>query len=364
MKCIASRYVVALLLLAAPAFAQRPATEVLTSRVLPATVTTVAGMAKQEGSTDGAGAAARFNRPMGIALAPDGTVYVADANNHTIRRITPTGVVSTFAGQAGVKGSLDGTGAAARFNTPAGLALDAQGTLYVTDGRNQTIRQVTPAGVVTTLAGQVGQKGSADGPGAAAQFNFPHGIAVAASGLLYVTDTENHVVRTVSATGEVNTLAGVVGKKGAVDGAGPTVRFFHPSGIALDARGTLYVVDNGSHTIRTIHPTGEVRTLAGLASKHGATDGQGPVARFDNPNSIAIDAQGVLYLADYINSTVRRITPTGEVTTLAGHTRSWGHQDGPAREARFEFPFGVAVSADGSIVYVADTQNQLIRRIQ
>lgn len=364
MKFIASSYVAALLLLSAPTYAQPTVAESSASRAVPATVTTVAGTARQAGSTDGAGAAARFNRPMGIALAPDGTVYVADTNNHTIRRITPAGVVTTFAGEAGVKGSLDGTGAAARFYAPVGLALDAQGMLYVTDGRNQTIRKVTPAGVVTTLAGKVGSKGSADGQGAGAQFNFPHGIAVDAGGTVYVTDTENHTVRSVTAAGEVKTLAGMVGKKGAVDGAGVAARFFQPSGIAVDGGGTLYVVDNGNNIIRTIQPTGEVRTLAGLAGKRGGTDGLGPVARFDWPNGIAVDAQGILYVADNVNSTVRRITPTGEVTTLAGHPHSWGSQDGPASDARFEFPFGVAVSADGAVLYVTDTQNQLIRRIQ
>lgn len=346
------------------ALAQSTAPVSQAAQIIQPTVTTVAGLAKQAGSVDGTGPAARFNRPMGIALAPDGTLYVADANNHTIRRITPTGIVTTFVGKAGAKGSLDGTGAAARFNSPVGLALDAQGALYVADAANQLIRKVTPAGVVTTLAGEAGTKGNADGLGEQARFNYPHSLAVGASGVIYVTDTDNHTIRRITAAGEVTTIAGAAAKKGSADGAGTGARFFHPSGIAVNAPGTLFVVDNGNHTIRTISPSGDVRTLAGVAGKAGRTDGPGAAARFDWPNGIAVDAQGTLYVADNVNSTVRRITPTGETTTLAGSPRSWGSQDGSAAEAQLQFPFGVAVTADGTALYLTEATNYLIRYIR
>ncbi|RSK43156.1 NHL repeat-containing protein [Hymenobacter rigui] len=363
MKFAFSIYCFALLLWCHSALAQPTIPADRAAQVISPTVVTVAGTAKQAGSADGFGPAARFSRPMGIALAPDGTLYVADTNNHTIRRITPAGMVTTFAGTAGAQGSADGVGAAARFNSPVGLALDAQGVLYVTDAENQTIRKITPAGVVTTLAGRVGTKGNADGPGEQARFHYPHGIAVTASGIIYVTDTDNHTIRRITAIGEVTTVAGTAGKKGAADGVGAAARFFRPSGLAVNAAGTLFVVDNGNHTIRTISVSGDVRTLAGVAGKAGCTDGSGTAARFDWPNGIALDAAGTLYVADNVNSTVRRLTLTGETTTLAGSPRSWGSQDGSGPEARFEFPFGVALTADGTTLYVTDTKNQLIRRI-
>ncbi|QNH60910.1 NHL repeat-containing protein [Hymenobacter sediminicola] len=327
-------------------------------------VFTLAGAPKQAGSMDGNGPAARFKRPMGIAVGPDGMIYVADTENHTIRRITPAGAVTTLAGAAGSKGSLDGSGEAARFYHPVGIALDSQGNLYVTDSENHTIRKISPAGVVTTLAGAAGRKGSSDGVGTKASFNYPHGITVSADGTIYVTDTENHSVRQISNTSTVTTLAGVSGKKGTADGKGATALFYHPSGIAVTADGILYVADNGNHTIRKISRNGAVTTLAGTARKNGHADGIGPSARFDWPNGVAVDSQGLVYVADNVNSIIRIITPTGIVTTLVGKALSWGSQDGNTESARFEFPFGVAVNPSGNTIYVTDTKNQTIRRIQ
>ncbi|MBD2715103.1 hypothetical protein KBK19_08655 [Microvirga sp. STR05] len=327
-------------------------------------VFTLAGAPKQAGSIDGGGTEARFKRPMGIAIAPNGVVYIADTENHTIRRITPAGAVTTLAGTAGSKGSLDGSGEAARFYHPVGIALDSQGNLYVTDSENHTIRKINSAGLVTTLVGTAGRKGISDGAGIQASFNYPHGIAVGADGTIYVTDTENHTIRQISSTGVVTTLAGSAGKKGAPDGTGAAALFYHPSGIAVTAEGILYVADNGNHTVRKISRNGAVTTLAGMARKRGHADGTGPAARFDWPNGVAVDSQGLVYVADNVNSIIRIITPTGVVTTLVGKALSWGSQDGNSESARFEFPFGVAVNPSGNIIYVTDTKNQTIRRIQ
>lgn len=329
-----------------------------------ATVTTLAGSPKQAGKADGLGTAARFTRPMGIALAPDGTVYVADTNNHCIRRISPTGEVTMLAGAADAPGSVDGIGASARFVSPLGVALDAQGNLYVADAGDHTIRRVAPTGAVTTLAGTAGHKGRVDGPRVAARFHAPHGIAVASNGTVYVADTENHTIRQLSPAGVVTTWAGLAGQKGAADGNQLAARFFHPTGLAVDTKATVYVVDNGNHTVRLITPAGNVSTLAGKAGKPGSTDGVGSAARFDWPNGIAVDAQGKLYVADNVNSTVRCITPTGQVTTVAGKAHSWGSEDGPAQDARFEFPFGVAVDGAGTVLYITDTKNHCIRCIR
>ncbi|WP_217701034.1 NHL repeat-containing protein [Hymenobacter sp. CRA2] len=301
---------------------------------------------------------------MGIALAADGTLYVADTDNHTIRRVTPAGVVTTLAGAAGAKGSNDGQGGAARFNHPVGIAVAADGMLYITDADNHTIRKVTPAGEVTTLAGQVGRKGGADGAGRTAAFYTPHGIAVGSDGTVYVSDTENHTLRRISAAGEVGTLAGAAGQKGSTDGSGSAARFFHPAGLALDATGTLYVADNGNHTVRKVLPAGTVTTLAGQPGRSGSADGPASAARFDWPNGVSVDAQGVVYVTDCANATVRRISPAGEVSTLAGRVHGWGYQDGAGPDARFEVPLGIAVEASGATVFVTDAKNQLIRCIR
>ena len=329
-----------------------------------AVVSTLAGKARTPGSADGAGEAARFTWPMGIAVTAAGMIYVTDAYAHTVRQVTPAGIVSTLAGVAGAKGSSDGQGPAARFNHPVGIAVAADGTLYVADADNHTIRKITPAGTVTTIAGQAGLKGSTDGPASLARFNCPHGIAVDLNGTIYIADTFNRTVRQLTAAGQITTIAGTAGANGTTDGMGPTARFNHPSGVAIDATGSLYVTDNGNHTVRKITATGAVTTLAGLARKKGSTDGAGSLARFDTPNGIAVDKNQVLYVADYISSTVRKILPTGEVSTLAGAARGWGSQDGAGADARFLFPFGVAVDASGTTIYVADSQGRTVRLIR
>jgi len=318
-----------------------------------AVVTTLAGADGQKGHTDAVGTNARFAYPMGLAVAADATLYVVDQEDQTVRKITPEGAVSTLAGATNSKGSADGDAATARFYHPVALALAADGSLYLTDADNHTIRKISPTGAVTTVAGAPGRKGSADGPGPAARFNLPHGVAVDAGGTLYVADTENHTIRKIAPDGRVTTLAGTAGRKGSLDGAGPAARFFHPASIALDAAGNVYVADNGNHTIRKIAPDGAVSTLAGQAGHHGGTDGPGAGARFLFPTGVAVDAIGNVYVADHLNATIRKISPTGEVSTLAGSVLRIGHEDGAGPEARFVGPFGIAVDASGTL-YVTD----------
>ncbi|UOQ97723.1 hypothetical protein MUN81_21150 [Hymenobacter sp. 5317J-9] len=313
-----------------------------------AVVSTLAGAPASKGSVDAVGAEARFAAPMGLAVAPDGTLFVADAENMTVRKITPAGAVTTVAGAAGNQGRADGPAASARFFHPVGLALDAGGNLYVADADNHTIRRISPAGEVSTLAGTAGVKGAVDGA-AAARFNLPHGVAADAAGNVYVADTDNHTIRKISPLGGVTTLAGAARQKGSTDGAGPSARFFHPAGVAVDAAGNVYVADNGNHTIRKITPDGAVSTLAGVARKHGAADGPGSSARFLFPTGLAVDNSGNVYVADHLNATIRNISPSGEVSTLAGSVLRAGHLDGPGPEARFSGPYGIAVDAGGTL---------------
>jgi streptogramin lyase len=325
-------------------------------------VTTLAGLAGNSGSSDGAGSGARFSDPTGVAVDDSGNVYVADRANHTIRKITPNGVVTTLAGSAGTPGSADGTGTAARFNLPHGVAVDTNGNVYVADTHNHTIRKITPAGQVTTLAGSAGHPGSADGTGSAARFSRPSGVAVNANGRVFVADTDNQLIRRISPAGVVATIAGTAGVTGTNDGTGAAARLNVPYGVAVDGAGNVYVADTYNHTIRKSTSAGAVSTLAGLAGSAGRRDGTGSVGRFSYPTGVAADGSGNVYVADYSNNAIRKVTPAGVVTTLAGLAGGSGSANGAALSARFNYPAGVAVDRDGH-VYVADFQNQTIRKI-
>jgi streptogramin lyase len=325
-------------------------------------VTTFAGKAGSSGSADGTGTAARFYKPYGVAVDGAGNVFVADAYNSAIRMIAPSGVVTTFAGKAGSTGSADGTGTAARFQFPKGVAVDAASNVFVADSNN-TIRKITPAGVVTTLAGTASPYGgSADDTGTAARFNGPQGVAVDGAGNVFVADTYNDTIRKISPSGEVTTLAGTAGSLGSADGTGAAARFSGPSGVAVDGAGNVFVADSGNHTIRKIAPSGVVTTLAGTARSEGSADGTGTAARFAYPNGVAVDGAGNLFVADGNNHSIRKITPSGVVTTFAGTAVSSGSADGAGTSASFYAPYGVAVDGAGN-VFVADLNNNNIRKI-
>jgi sugar lactone lactonase YvrE len=308
------------------------------------------------------GAPGLLQYPVSLARDGAGNLYVADAAANTIRKITPAGVVSTLAGTAGSVGAQDGTGSAARFNQPGGLAADAAGNLYVADTGNATIRRITPDGFVTTLAGLSSVRGNQDGTGAAASFSSPAGIAVDPAGNLYVADAFNATIRQITPAGAVSTLAGVAASRGDADGTGSAARFNYPNGVAVDAAGTLYVADTYNHTIRRIGAGGVVSTLAGSAGLNGSNDGTGGYALFDQPYGVQVDAAGRLCVADTGNATIRRITPAGAVTTLAGVAGIAGLGDGAGGQALFNQPRGVVVDDAGSL-YVVDTGNAAIRRI-
>src|SRR5438034_200826 len=254
--CLLAGTILGLLLTALPSLAQ--------STYESYTFTTLAGNAGY-GSADGTGNAARFFHPSSVAVDRSGNVYVADSSNHTIRKATPAGVVTTLAGLAGYGGSADGTGSTARFFSPYGVAVDSGDNVYVADTANHTIRKVTPAGEVMTLAGLAGSPGGADGTGSAARFTVPYGVAVDGADNVYVGDTANATIRKVTPAGVVTTLAGLAGSFGSVDATGSAARFGFPSGVAADSAGNVYVADKSNHTIRKMTPAGAVTTLAGLA---------------------------------------------------------------------------------------------------
>jgi sugar lactone lactonase YvrE len=328
------------------------------------------------GFADGAGTATRFDVPFGITVDAAGNLYVAELNNSRIRRLANDGswTVTTIAGD-GTYDYADGAGTAARFDVPFGITVDAAGNLYVADSNNHRIRKIDPAGNVTTIAGTSpigsGNGSYADGTGTAARFNTPAGITVDAAGNLYVADAENNRIRGLANDGSwtVTTIAGN-GTYDYADGAGTAARFDLPIGIAVDAAGNLYVADRYNHRIRKIDPTGNVTTIAGGGpsgyGNGGHTDGAGTAARFDEPIGIAVDAAGNLYVTDSFNHRIRKIDPTGNVTTIAGGgptgSGNGSHADGAGTDARFDSPYGITIDAAGNL-YIADSTNHRIRKL-
>lgn len=424
-------------------------------RVTPSgTVTTLAGTAGQLGVADGQGAAARFTDLRAIALDALGNAYVAD--NHAIRQVSPTGDVTLFAGLPGQAGNTDGPRLAARFDTIGALAFDADGSLFVadtwqirriapdgttttiaggtpapaavdgtgaaarvvgvssmarlpsgqgvvfTEPSSATVRRVTAGGVVSTLAGVAPRLGSVDATGASARFQDPRKVIALPDGTLvvaegpglrriaadgavttlastgnlatfsasdvargpageyYVADPFSHVIHRVAADGTITLWAGVADTPGSSDGPAASATFSNPEGIAVDAGGVVYVADSGNHTIRRIDPSGAVTTLAGSPGQCGGVDGTGATARLCGPLGLAVGPGGDVFVADTSSHTIRRITPGGVVTTYAGVLNSPGRSDGPV--ARFLNPRGVAFDGLGNL-FVADTGNSLVRRV-
>lgn len=319
----------------------------------PYTFTTLAGSPGQNGSADGTRSAALFNYPTGVAIDSTGNLYVVENNYAGFRRVTSEGVVTTVP---------------VGLNSPFGVAVDADTTVYVANSFDHTIVKVTAAGVRTELAGAPYNDGSADGTGGSAQFRYPYGVAVDRLGTVYVADTGNNTIRKVTPAGVVTTLAGLAQLDGggnpiggSADGTGSAARFNAPYSVAVDGPGNLYVADTANHTIRKITATGVVSTFAGLAGTSGSADGTGPEARFSSPNGVAVDSAGSVYVADTGNNTIRKVTSAGVVTTLAGSPLVVGNSDGTGMDAQFNGPSGVALDELGSL-YVIDSSNHTIRK--
>ncbi len=422
-------------------------------------VSTLAGKAEQPGSTDGAIAQARFRLPSGMVFDKAGNLYVADSGNHSIRKISPDGMVSTVAGKAGAPGTTDGAAAKARFNTPTDVKIDAAGNLYVADFENHSIRKITPDGMVSTWAGVSGKEGNAEGAGRQARFRRPKalvfdaagnlivndygtmvirritpdgivstlsvgpekfdknrndqeieygeidGMVADADGNVYVADRSNGKIRRISPSGDVLTfvrnkknerynepsglmlapggdificqrdgnilkvkdggivvsLSGPVYPTISQDGPALEARFSGPSGITADHNGNLYLTDY-RHTIRKISSSGVVSTIAGMIDQRGSSDGIGTEARFNMPSALTLDSKGNLYVSDRQNHSIRKIDTGGVVTTFAGKASESGSVDGTGTTARFNNPIGLAVDKDDN-VYVADNGNHQIRKI-
>jgi DNA-binding beta-propeller fold protein YncE len=294
-------------------------------------------------------------------------VIVADHGNNSVRNITPPQAhnhVSSLAGQTWdgwTHGHEDGEGTVALFNCPCGVAVDVGGNVLVADSYNNGIRKITPQGQVSTLAGN-GVKGNRDGEATtAAQFNSPSGVAVDGYGNIIVADTDNHRICLITPQGQVSTLAGT-GVKGHRDGEGSMALFHSPFGIAVDGDNNVIVADTENQCIRKITPKGKVSTMAGTGEK-GHRDGEGSIAQFNSPSGVAVDGDGNIIVADTNNHLIRLVTSQGRVTTLAGTNAPRGdlrYKDGPGTAAQFNHPRCVAVDGGGNVI-VADTDNHCIR---
>jgi streptogramin lyase len=329
------------------------------SPITPITPYNIGGAVYPSGVTTFVGGTAKVNLPKLITTDNNGNLYFADSGNHKIRKITPqttlnfnsdlsAGYVKTITGTT--QGYSDGTGTG-QFNDPTGVAIDVNGNLYVADSGNHRIRKITPAGTVSTIVGST--QGYADGTGTAAKFNYPTGIIIDASGNLLVADSGNNRIRKITPSGIVTTFVGST--QGYADGTGVAAQFNTPYSICKDTSGNLYITDANNNRIRKITPTGLVTTLAG--STQGDTDGTGVTAQFNYPTGIAIDETDNLYIADSNNNAIKKITPSGIVTTLAGLNNA-------LLSAQFNFPIGVSVKSSGQDmqIYVTDyNYNRIIK---
>jgi sugar lactone lactonase YvrE len=342
-------------------------TQAVLTVTVPYTFTGLAGWL-EPGYSNGVGSQARFDMPLGMAIDNAGTVYVADSNNSLLRSVTRAGVVSTLSGWEVAGPGVPPGGRPAQFTQPIGLAGDAAGNLYLASW-DSTIKKLTWAGtnwLVSTIAGAPWTHGSADGIGSQARFGFLWGLASDTHTNLYVVDLGNETIRKLSPLGTnwyVTTLAGTPGVPGMNDGTNGDAQFTYPRGLAADAAGNVFVADTGNHSIRRITPSGVVTTIAGSRPNIGSVDGLGNVAQFLFPNWVAVDPSGALYVADQYNSAIRKLVQIGTnwlVTTIAGSAGNEGQFDGTGKQVQFVFPRSIAIDGLGNL-YIADQFN-LIRK--
>ncbi len=322
-------------------------------------VSTIAGSIR--GYKDASVNEAEFNFPRAIASNSKGNIYVVDGN-HTIREIGTNNEVTTFAGYPST-GNIDDTGTSARFHSNYGIAIDATDNLYLADRNNHRIRKISPSGVVTHFAGSTTRSSSyADGNSTSSRFRSPDGVAVDALGNVYVADTGNHSIRKISPSGDVSTIAGGTSNSssGDIDGIASVARFNSPTALVVDTNGNIYVADSDNHKIRKIDTNGNVSTVAGNGDS-GDVDEIGTAARFDSPRGITIDQFNNLYVADMNNNKIKKITPDGNVISFIGNGII-GDTDGNVNEAQLNAPRGVAIDNDGNLL-IADQTNHKIRKV-
>lgn len=323
-----------------------------------ATITTIAGSVTATSLGDGGPATrARLSHPEQLAVDRKGNVYVADTRNARVRKVSPAGTITTVAGSGKLGPLGDGGPARAAGLYPSGVAVDGKGNLYITDNAHERVRRVTPDGMITTVAGtgRVGPDKGDGGPASSATLWNPHAVAIDRQGNLFIAGTSNQRVRKVRPDGTITTIAGT-GRRGFSGDGGPatSARLYNPYGVAVDDRGNVYIADWGNHRVRRVSPGGRITTIAGTGSPGYSGDG-GPAtaARLHFPRGVAVDEHGNLYIADSQNFRVRMVSG-GTITTVAGTGKSgYSGDGGPPGTAQLEYPTGVAVDGKGNL-YIAD----------
>ena len=331
-------------------------------------ITTVAGNGAQGFSGDGGPAtSAMLYLPFGVAVDTAGNLFIADAGNNLIRKVTPSGVISAVAGNGTQGFSGDGGPATtAQLNYPRGVAVDTAGNLFIADTDNNLIRKVTPGGVISTVAGIGTQGFSGDsGPAISAQLFSPYGVAVDTAGNLFIADTVNNRIREVTPAGVINTVAGNGTQSSGGDG-GPAIsaQLFSPTGVAVDATGNLFIADLGNNRIREVTPAGVISTVAGNGTQGFSGDsGTATAAQLNYPRGVAVDTAGNLFIADFDNFRIRKVTPAGVISTVAGNeTQGFSGDGGPATAAQLYSPTAVAVDTAGNL-FIADLGNNRVRMV-
>jgi sugar lactone lactonase YvrE len=320
-------------------------------------ITTIAGKI-EKGLKDGPALSALFYKPIRLSQKSDGSIVVADIYNNAIRTLGSDGIVTTICG-TGKLGSTDGPAKRSLLSHPHAVAVGLDGKVYIGEASGRKLRVIDLAGNLLTLAGS-GEKGYQDGKGTEALFNTILSIAVDLDGNILACDIANNRIRKITTDGLVTTIAGT-GAWGYKDGKASEAEFLMPMDLCVDKKGNIYIADIGNHCIRKIDSNNVVTTIAGKAGVVGYVDGEGNNALFYQPHGIAVNEKGEIFVADLLNHAIRKITPEGFVTTLAG-TREIGFKDGEGKNARFNRPGGVMVYREGSII-VADIDNNTLRKI-
>jgi len=331
-------------------------------------ITTIAGDGTAGFSGDsGPATSAQLNAPVGVAVDAAGNLFIADKENHRIRKVDTAGVITTIAGDGTAGFSGDGSAAtSAQLNRPYGVAVDAAGNLFIAELNNNRIRKVDTAGIITTVAGDgTAAYGGDNGAATAAQLFVPLGVAVDAAGNLFIAGTGSQRIRKVDTAGIITTVAGdgTAGFSG--DGSAATsAQLNAPVGVAVDAAGNLFIVDKDNQRIRKVDTAGVITTIAGDGTQGSSGDGGlATAAQLNDPNGVAVDAAGNLFIADYRNERIRKVDTAGIITTIAGDgTSGFSGDDGAATAAQLNRPIGVGVDVAGNL-FIADKDNSRIRKV-